>query len=142
MTRHPSPSASDHPASWRRFLLLLLCLAFPAWGATPVLRVLAWPGYAEPEVVKQFEQRHGVRVEVTTVNLDVTLWQKVSQNNAAYDVFAVNAAELQRYIAAGLVQPLHPELIPNTRRQLARFRDLSAIPGLTRAGKAFGIPYT
>jgi putative spermidine/putrescine transport system substrate-binding protein len=142
MTRHPSPSASDHPASWRRFLLLLLCLAFPAWGATPVLRVLAWPGYAEPEVVKQFEQRHGVRVEVTTVNLDVTLWQKVSQNNAAYDVFAVNAAELQRYIAAGLVQPLHPELIPNTRRQLARFRDLSAIPGLTRSGKAFGIPYT
>jgi putative spermidine/putrescine transport system substrate-binding protein len=105
-----------------------------------VLRVLAWPGYAEPEVVKSFEQQHAVRVELTVVTADASLWDKINSHN--YDVFAVNAAELQRYLAANLVQPLQPDAIPNTHKQLARFRDLAAIPGLMRNGKAYAIPFT
>jgi putative spermidine/putrescine transport system substrate-binding protein len=107
-----------------------------------VLRVLAWPGYAESEVVQSFEQQHGVRVEVTVITSDVSLWQKISTRNMDYDVFAVNAAELQRYIASGLVLPLQPKQIPNTRRQLPRLRNLAAIPGLMSNGKVFGIPFT
>jgi len=123
-------------------MLALLFTVSPVWGATPVLRVLAWPGYAESEVVQSFERKHGVRVEVTVITSDVSLWQKISTRNLDHDVFAVNAAELQRYIASGYVLPLHPEQIPNTRRQLPRFRDLAAIPGLMSNGKTFGIPFT
>ncbi|HAF43581.1 MAG TPA: spermidine/putrescine ABC transporter substrate-binding protein [Gallionellaceae bacterium] len=123
-------------------VLLLLCIVTPAWGATPVLRVLAWPGYAETEVVQSFERQHGVRVEVTVITSDTSLWQKISARNKDYDVFAVNAAELQRYIASDLVLPLSTELIPNTGHQLARFRELAAIPGLVSGGKAYGIPFT
>ncbi|MDP2144597.1 MAG: extracellular solute-binding protein [Gallionella sp.] len=121
---------------------LLSFIALPVWAATPVLRVLAWPGYAEPEVVQSFEKRHGVRVEVTVITSDVSLWQKISMHNMDYDVFAVNVAELQRYITSNLVQPLQPEQIPNTHRQLVRFRNLAAIPGLVSGGKTFGIPFT
>ncbi len=128
----------------RRLLLpalsLLLLAATPASAEQAVLRVLAWPGYAEPEVVKSFEQQHGVRVELTVVTADATLWEKL--NTHSFDVFAVNAAELQRYLAANLVQALNPDAIPNTRKQLARFRDLAAIPGLMRNGKAYAIPFT
>jgi putative spermidine/putrescine transport system substrate-binding protein len=131
----------NRPSLLTAGLLLLLGVA-PVWAATPVLRVLAWPGYAESEVVQSFEQLHGVRVEVTIVTSDATLWQKISTRNMDYDVFAVNVAELQRYIAANLVQPLKPELIPNTRRQLPRFRELAAIPGAMTEGRAFGIPFT
>ncbi|MBU0689533.1 MAG: extracellular solute-binding protein [Gammaproteobacteria bacterium] len=119
--------------------LLVLAMA-PATAAQPVLRVLAWPGYAEQEVVKSFEQQHGVRVELTVITSDASLWEKI--NTHSYDVFAVNAAELQRYLAANLVQPLHPEDIPNASKQLSRFRDLVAIPGLMRNGKAYAIPFT
>jgi putative spermidine/putrescine transport system substrate-binding protein len=35
-----------------------------------VLRVLAWPGYAEPEVVQAFERAHGAKVSVTVVGSD------------------------------------------------------------------------
>ncbi|MBI5005761.1 MAG: extracellular solute-binding protein [Nitrosomonadales bacterium] len=122
--------------------LLPTFIVMPVRAETPVLRVLAWPGYAESEVVQSFERQHGVRVEVTIVTSDVSLWQKVSSRNMDHDVFAVNAAELQRYIASGLVSPLKPEQIPNTSRQLARFRDLAAIPGLMSGGKTFGIPFT
>ncbi len=46
--------------------MLLLAWAAPATvGAAPdarVLRMLAWPGYADADVVKAFEQRSGLRV--------------------------------------------------------------------------------
>lgn len=128
----------------RRLLLpvvsLLVLASAPAGAAQPVLRVLAWPGYAEAEVVRAFEQRHAVRVELTVVTSDASLWEKINSRN--YDVFAVNAAELQRYLAADLVQPLRLDSIPNTRMQLPRFRALSAIPGLMRDGKVYATPYT
>jgi putative spermidine/putrescine transport system substrate-binding protein len=108
------------------------------------LRVLAWPGYADPDVVKVFEQRTNSKVEVTIVDSDAVLWQKVAQNgaaDAAFDVIAVNTAELQRYIGAGLVLPIAESSIPNLATQLPRFSDLKAIPGLVRDEKIFGIPY-
>ena len=121
-------------------LLLLLGAWSPAQSA--VLHVLAWPGYAEPEVIHEFEQAHGVEVQVTTIDSDEALWQKVTEENSPFDVFAVNTAELQRYIRAGYVQPIDTEHIPNIRRQLPRFRTPSAIPGLTSQGKVYGVPFT
>lgn len=136
----------------RPLLPLLWILSLLAWTVTgtaradnPVstLRVVAWPGYADPDVVKAFERKHGVRVELSMVGSDELLWQKISANEGGdFDVFAVNTAELQRYLNAGLVQPVDPNAIPNTHRQLPRFRNLGAIAGLTRDGTVFGIPYT
>lgn len=128
----------------RHLFLLLAAMFFPAFAsALETLRVLAWPGYADPDVVKVFEQRTGTRVEVTTIDSDDLLWQHISQRQAAdYDVFAVNTAELQRYIAAGLVVPIDTVAITGRIGQLPRFRNLASIPGIVRDGKVFAIPYT
>jgi len=110
-------------------------------AAADRLRVLAWPGYAEPEVVQAFEQRYGVRVELTIIDTDEAMWARASRGDE-FDLLALNTAELQRYLAAGLVQSLDPTRIPNSRRQLPRFRDRTAIPGLLRQGKLYAMPYT
>ena len=153
------------PTSWMTAWCcgVLLANAGTGWAGTDTptgtqaaaeqgaLRVLAWPGYAEPEVVRSFTARTGVRVEVTVVDTDEALWQKlnaIGKGSAAgsFDVFAVNTAELQRYVASNLVQGIDVKRIPNTRHQLLRFRDRSAIPGLVRQGtrgeQVFGIPFT
>ncbi len=129
-----------------RLLLLVmpfaLCFAATAFAAE-TLRVLAWPGYAEADLVKRFEQRTGSRVEVTLVGSDDALWRLASQNQGTdFDVLAVNVAELQRYIQQGLVVPIDPGAVPNLKKQLPRFRDLAAIPGLVHGGKPFAVPYT
>lgn len=124
------------------FSLLLFGAAGHVRAEQSVLRVLAWPGYAEPEVVQRFEEQHHARIELTIVTSDATLWEKVSAHNGDYDVFAVNTAELQRYISANLVQPVHPEQVPNTRNQLPRFQNLPSIPGLIHNGQAYALPYT
>ena len=133
-----------------RFYGLLFCLlaVFQLPGCTeeaPVetLRVLAWPGYADPDLVQAFEKQHKVRVEVTYIETDDELWQRVSANvGADFDVFAVNTAELKRYIDNGLSQPLNLADLPNIQHQQPRFRDLASIPGITRNGKIYAIPYT
>ncbi|MGY0196104.1 extracellular solute-binding protein [Leptothrix sp. BB-4] len=126
----------------------LFCLGLPACMTVPAraaqtLRVLAWPGYADPDVVEGFERRRQVKVEVTFIDSDEALWQKIGQNEGRdFDVFAVNTAELQRYIAQGRASPIDTTAIPNLGRQLPRFRELTAIPGLVHGNATYGIPYT
>jgi putative spermidine/putrescine transport system substrate-binding protein len=126
----------------RLFLLVVLLCAMPV-QAEEVLRVLAWPGYADADLVHAFEQRYRVRVEVTTINLDDEMWERLSIGQGRdFDVFAVNTAELQRYIDSGISIPVNPANIPNTARQLPRFRDIAAIAGIMRLNKVYAIPYT
>jgi len=120
----------------------LIILASPA-AAMETLRVLTWPGYADGDLVRVFEKRHNVRVDVTLVSTDDALWKKLNTNNGGdFDVFAANTAELKRYIDQGISVPLDLENIPNTRKQLPRFRNLQSIPGITRAGQIYAVPYT
>lgn len=130
---------------------LLLAVAFagcllatlPALAYDNVLRVLAWPGYADSDVVKTFESRYNAHVEVTFVDSDEALWSKLHTGAAPqFDVLAANTAEIHRYTQENLLAPLDLASLPNTQRQLPRFRALSSINGLTQNGKAYGIPFT
>jgi putative spermidine/putrescine transport system substrate-binding protein len=110
--------------------------------AAESLRVLAWPGYADEDFVKRFEERTGARVEVTFVGTDDALWDRISEpGQRPFDVFAVNTAELQRYIDAGLVRAIDAAAIPNVKRQLPQFQARDRIPGLLRDGRLFAVPY-
>lgn len=124
-------------------LLSVLLLASPA-GAGETLRLLTWPGYADRDLVQAFEQRFNVSVDVTYVGSDDEMWERANsgKDGTPFDVIAANTAELQRYIDNGLVLPLRLRNIPNTHNQTARFRNLANIPGLTRKGEAYAIPYT
>ncbi|MCV2367875.1 ABC transporter substrate-binding protein [Roseateles oligotrophus] len=108
----------------------------------PRLRVLAWPGYAEPEVIKSFEQSSGASVELTLIDSDLDLWQKMNAKRGAdFDVFAVNTAELTRYVEQGLVANIEAGLIPNLAQQLPRFRRSAAIPGVGVGAQTLGVPF-
>lgn len=129
---------------WRVVFLLLagLAMSMPI-QAVETLRVLAWPGYAESDVVRAFEKQHGVRVEVSFVSSDDVLRQKISANQGRdFDVFVANTAELHHYIDQNLVVPLRLYNIPNTGNQLPRFRDPRSIPGIFRLGEVYAVPYT
>ena len=126
---------------WLSCAFLLTGLQAPlAWGKD-TLHVLAWPGYAETEIVQSFEAATQSKVLVTYIDSDAELWSKISQGQA-YDVFAVNTAELQRYIGQGLVTPVNHALLPNLARQQARFHRPDQLPQLYRQGKPYAVAYT
>lgn len=120
---------------------LLLAVGLASAGDT--LRVLAWPGYADDDLVRVFEKRFNVRVEVTLVSTDDALREKLTGGQGGnFDVFAANTAELQGYIDMDMVAPLDMGNIPLSKTQSPRFRNLAAIPGITRSGQVYAIPYT
>lgn len=126
-----------------RIIPALAALFCSALHAEEVLHVLAWPGYASAEAVRSFEARYNVSVEVTVIRSDDELWQHASRNEGAnFDLIAVNSAELRRFIDAKLVVPLRLTRIPNVRKQLSRFRRSHAIPGISRDGTVYGVPYS
>jgi putative spermidine/putrescine transport system substrate-binding protein len=133
------------PALAGMLLTMMATLATPGVDAAQpqVLRILAWPGYADTDVVAAFQRRHGVEVQVSYVTSDDELWDKLNRNSGAdYDLFAVNTAELQRYIDGGLAVPVNLLRITNHPRQLPRFQKLGDIPGIVRNGQVYAIPYT
>lgn len=124
------------------WLVLCLVVAMPVSAAEQTLRVLAWPGYADNDLVSVFEKRYKVKVEVTLVGSDEVLRSKMTENHGGdFDVIAANTAEVHNYVNQGLLQPLFPERIANTARQLPRFRDYSRIPDIVVGGQVYAIPY-
>lgn len=141
----PIRSGPQHAGVARRLAgAVLFCLAACApLHAQETLRVLAWPGYADPDIVKRFEQRYRVRVEVSLVGSDEALRQKLGANGARdYDVFAANTAEMRSYLDQAVIVPLRLENIPNRARQLPRFRDIRQVPGIGRDGHVYAVAYT
>lgn len=126
------------------FALAVLTLLWPgAARAETVLRVLAWPGYADPDFVAVFEKRHGVRVEITTVASDDVLRAKIdSTEGPGFDLVAANTAEIARLILHDKLAPLPLGNIRNTAGQLPRFRQLHTISGIGWRGEVYGMPFT
>lgn len=130
-------------------LFFLLCFFWTGTlgdSASPrqaVLRVLAWPGYADDDWVKGFEKRFHAKVEVTFVDSDEALWARMhSAVPPPFDVLAANTAEIERYARAGLIEPLDLSLIPNRKQQQPYFQQLDAIRGLTDGQDAYAVPFT
>lgn len=139
-----SPARRSSRSGWRLLLTvgIVLAVGSPA-HAMETLRVLAWPGYADDDLVAAFEERHNVRVEVHFIGSDEMLREKISARQGAdFDVFASNTAELQYFIDNKLVAPLRLANIPNIAHQLPRFQNHAGIYGITRPGAVFAIPYT
>lgn len=124
-------------------LAITACLLHAPAGAREVLRVLAWPGYADQDWVQAFSKRYDVDVEVSLVSSDDELWTRMNANKGRnFDVFAANTAEMVRYIDAGLSVPLELKNIPNVRNQTPRFQPLTKIPGIARGGSVYAVPFT
>src|SRR5438874_2264573 len=106
------------------------------------LRVMAWDGYADDDWVKDFEQQTGATVKVVFIGTDDEIWAKIKGSEGKdFDVFAVNTAQLQRYIDGGLTTPHNLDKLPNQKEVLPRFRDLSKVKGVMRDGKVHSIPF-
>nr|WP_298687771.1 ABC transporter substrate-binding protein [uncultured Dongia sp.] len=106
------------------------------------LRVLAWQGYADEDWVKEFEEKSGADVNVVFIGTDDEIWAKIKGSEGKdFDLFAVNTAQLQRYIDAGLTTPIDLDNVPNQKAQLPIFSDLTKVKGVMRDGKVHAIPF-
>jgi putative spermidine/putrescine transport system substrate-binding protein len=105
----------------------------PGEGA---LKLIAWQGYTEPNVVKPFEQQTGCKVTVKYGLSSDDMFNLMQSGN--YDGVSASGDASNRLIAAGLVAPINTNLITD-------FKDISpqlqSPPHNTVNGVHYGVSY-
>lgn len=102
------------------------------------LRVFNYADYVNPDTVASFEDQYGVKVEITTFDVDAEAITKLSNGSVEVDVHNSAAPNtLGRLIAAGIIQPLNKSYIPNIANLLPSFTD----PWYDK-GSVYTVPYT
>ena len=78
-----------------------------------VVNVYNWSDYIDPQALKDFTQKTGIKVVYDTFDANETLETKLLAGKSGYDVVVPTAYFLQRQIQAGVFQKLDKSKLPN-----------------------------
>jgi spermidine/putrescine transport system substrate-binding protein len=106
----------------------------PEQGAT--LKIYNYADYLSPQAVKAFEERYGVRVEISTFNDGDEALTKL-RSGVDFDIYNANYTEISRLVNGGLLRPLNHSYIPNIANVWPSFTD----PWYDQ-GWRYTVPYT
>jgi spermidine/putrescine-binding protein len=114
-------------------------VARAAFAKADALRILTWEGYAEPDWVKPFEEKHGIKASVVyTGSVDEMFAKMQASKGADFDVVAFDTSSFKRYIDGGLIQALDLGKIPNAANLAPAFKKVAP---LMRGDKQYGLPF-
>jgi len=120
------------------FLLLAACSpASDSGKAKPVtLHLFTWSDYTEETVVRQFEERFGVKVVTDTFGSNEELLAKLQGGAAGYDVVVPSDYMVSILVKQGLLAELDQAKIPNLAHVFTHLKGLYYDPKNT-----YSIPY-
>ncbi|MFN3937237.1 MAG: extracellular solute-binding protein [Gemmobacter sp.] len=97
-------------------LLLTTALSLGAAGtaaASGELNLFNWGNYTSPDLIRKFEEQHGVRVTVTDYDSNDTALAKIEAGGHGFDIVVPSDSYMQIFIEKGLLMELDPAEIPN-----------------------------
>jgi spermidine/putrescine transport system substrate-binding protein len=102
------------------------------------LKIFNYADYVNPDTVASFETAYGVKVEITTFDVDAEALTKLANGSVEVDVFQSAAPySYRRLVDGGLLQPLNASYIPNKANVLSSFDNPSY-----DEGSKYTVPYT
>ncbi len=103
------------------------------------LRVLSWPGYEEKDVIQEFEDTHGVKVEFKTYIGGEQMLQFFNQTpRGTYDNVLVDAEYIRKLAAIDALEPYDPGAIPELANYHPKFTDMYQVQA--DGGMVWGTP--
>ena len=90
----------------------------------------------DKETLKQFEEEYGIKVKMSIFDDMDTMYLKIAESNAQYDVILVSDALMPKMIDGGLLQELNKENIPNIAQMDEEYLNLEIDPG-----NKYSVPY-
>ena len=109
-------------------------------GLTPEagpLRILDYDAYVSPDIVTAFENKYGVKVEITTFTTDDEAITKLASGAVDVDLHkSAGTSTLFKLIESGLIQPLNKTYLTNLGNVVASLRD----PYYDKGG-TYSVPY-
>ncbi len=83
----------------------------PEKGST--LQLYTYADYTSPDAVKAFEEKYGVKVEISTFNDTDEAITKIRGGSVNYDIYFPSYDQISRLVTGKLVQPLNHSYITN-----------------------------
>jgi spermidine/putrescine transport system substrate-binding protein len=79
------------------------------------LQFYNWDQYINTDVVKAFERKYGVQVQISTFTTIDEAISKISSGSVQFDVFVPEPVFLERLVVGKVLQPLNLSYIPNLK---------------------------
>jgi spermidine/putrescine transport system substrate-binding protein len=102
------------------------------------LQFYNWDQYINTDVVKAFEKKYGVNVQISTFTTIDEAVSKIASGNVQFDVFVPELVFLERLVVGKVLQPLNLSYIPNLKANVW--------PSLNSpwydVGSRYTVPYT
>ena len=81
----------------------------------PVLHIYTWSDYVKPELVRQFEWKHGCRVVIDTYASNEEMYAKLKAGASGYDLLFPSSYMVQIMHNQGMLRKLDHARLPNLR---------------------------
>jgi spermidine/putrescine transport system substrate-binding protein len=107
----------------------------PEKGST--LQLYTYADYTSPDAVKSFEDKYGVKVEISTFNDTDEAITKIRGGSVNYDIYFPSYDQISRLVTGKLVQPLNHSYITNIDNVWPSFKN----PWYDQ-GWQYSVPYT
>ena len=108
-----------------------------ATSSRPVVNVCSWGEYIDTDLITQFEEETGIRVNYQTVESNETLYSLLKSGGADYDVVVPSDYMIAKLLEEDMLEELDYGNIPNFSLIDDRFKHLSYDPE-----NRYTVPYT
>ena len=118
-------------------MALTLCLTSCGGGGERIVNVCGWGENIDPELISQFEQETGIKVNYQTAESNETMYALIKQGGTDYDVIVPSDYMIGQMIEEGLLAELNYDNIPNFELIDSQYKNLSYDPE-----NKYTVPYT
>ena len=108
-----------------------------ATSSRPVVNVCSLGEYIDTDLITQFEEQTGIRVNYQTVESNESLYSLLKSGGADYDVVVTSDYMIAKFIEEDMLEPLDYKNIPNFELIDERFKNLHYDPE-----NQYTVPYT
>ena len=117
--------------------VVVVVLLTGATSSQPVVNVCSWGEYIDEDLITQFEDETGIRVNYQTAESNEALYSLLKSGGADYDVIVPSDYMISQLIEEGMLEELDYSQIPNFELIDERFRNLPYDPE-----NKYTVPYT
>ncbi len=117
--------------------LAAVVLLTGATSSQPVVNVCSWGEYIDEDLITQFEDETGIRVNYQTAESNEALYSLLKNGGADYDVIVPSDYMIAQLLEEGMLEELDYSRIPNFEKIDPRFRNLPYDPE-----NKYTVPYT
>ena len=116
----PSPTT---PVTWPMSKVNEAIAAGQKPKAGTTLRIYNYADYLSPRVLKDFEEKYGVNIRLSTFNDADEALTKVASKQLKFDLYFPSYDQIAKMVTAKLIRPLNHSYIPNIANVWPEFTD-------------------